>query len=120
MEWLRHAFAIDPPGPAQPGEAERVLVDRVCAEVVRRRLTAPALLLLEMSRPLNYLSAQFLHFMQPLLSALGNTADAERLARFLEQRGSMEYVTNRLEALDVQRRGTPPTPQSDRPPTPTA
>lgn len=100
MQWLRHAFAIDPPGPAQPDEAERALVDRVCAEVVRRHLATPALLFLEMSRPLNYLSAQALHFLQPFLSALGNTADAERLARFLERRGSIEYVANRLESLD--------------------
>ena len=42
MNWIRHAFALDPPGPAEPTEAERPIVDRLCREVVRRRLTVPA------------------------------------------------------------------------------
>jgi hypothetical protein len=100
MQWLRHAFAVDPPGPARPDEAERILVDRLCVDVIRRRLTAPALLFLEMSRPLNYLSAQALHALHPFLSVLGNAGDVDRLARFLERRGSIEYVSDRLEALD--------------------
>ena len=100
MHWLRHAFAVDPPGPLQPDEAERALVERLCAEVVRRRLTSPALLLLEMTRPLNYLSAQALHALQPFLSVLGKPRDIDRLARFLERRGSIEYLSDRLEALD--------------------
>ncbi len=116
MRWLRHAFAVDPPGPARPDEADRILVDRVCAEVVRRRLTAPALLLLEMSRPLNYLSAQALHALHPFLSVLGNANDVDRLARFLERRGSIEYVTDRLEALDGAGRPASLHPSDRRPP----
>jgi hypothetical protein len=119
MQWLKHAFAIDPPGPAQPDPAERILVDRICSEVVRRRLTTPALLLLEMSRPLNYVSAQVLHFLQPFLSALGSTADAERFARFLERRGSIEYIADRIEALDAEGRPQPPASSNQLPP-PTA
>src|SRR5262249_30866587 len=41
VSWLRHAFAVDPPGPAEPNELQRRLVDKVCGEVVRRRLTTP-------------------------------------------------------------------------------
>ena len=119
MQWLRHAFAIDPPGPAQPDPAERILVDKICSEVVRRRLTTPALLLLEMSRPLNYVSAQFLHFLQPFLSVLGNTADADRFARFLERRGSIEYIADRIEALDAEGRSRPSGTSTKLPP-PTA
>lgn len=53
MKWLKHAFAIDSPEVTKPGEATRILVDKLCVEIARRRLTAPALFLLEMNRPLN-------------------------------------------------------------------
>ncbi len=51
LAWLKHAFAVDPPGPAQPNEAQARIVERVCREVVSRRLTTPAMMALEMGRP---------------------------------------------------------------------
>lgn len=98
--WFRHAFAIDPPGPAEPTDRERAVVEKLCAEVARRRLVTPALLMLEMSRPLNYVSAQVLHFFQPMVGVLANTADYEAFAAFLERRGSMDYLVQRLEAFE--------------------
>jgi uracil-DNA glycosylase len=110
VNWFKHAFATDPPGPARPTDAQRLVVETLCVEVVRRRLTTPALLALEMSRPLNYLSAQLLHFFQPLLVVLGDTAAYDRFTEFLQQRGSIEYIVERLEALeasDAARAGGP-------------
>ena len=43
MQWLKGAFAVDPPGPAEPTERQLQVVDKVCREVARRRLTTPAL-----------------------------------------------------------------------------
>ena len=103
IERLRHAFAIDPPGAASPNERQRELVDRLCRLIVRRRMTMPALALLEMSRPLNYLTAQAMHFLAPMASVLFRADDFEQLAAFLEQRGSVDYLCQRLEALDRHR-----------------
>jgi hypothetical protein len=100
MKWLKHAFAVDPPEPLEPNEAQRALVDRLCREITRRRLTAPALFMLEMSRPLNYVSAQFLHFVQPILQIVTDTTGAQQLAEFLERRGSIDYVCRRLESME--------------------
>lgn len=96
--WLRHAFAIDPPGPAIPTETQFTVVDRVCREIVRRRLTTPAILLLEFSRPLNYLGAQMLHFFLPLVSTLTNSDGYREFSAYLEQRGSIDYICRHLEA----------------------
>jgi hypothetical protein len=111
--WLKHAFAVDPSGPAQPDEEQRPVVEALCAEVVRRRLTSPALIALEMSRPLNYVSAQLLHFFQPFLAAVADTAAYDHFTRFLEQRGSIEYLVERLEALDAA--SLPPSSTAGRP-----
>ena len=105
MKWLKHAFAIDSPEALEPNDAQRALVEKLCAEVVRRKLTTPALLMLEMSRPLNYVSAQFLHFIQPFASVIADAEGYRQLAQFLEQRGSIDYICKRLEAMEARNEG---------------
>jgi hypothetical protein len=109
VQWFKHAFAIDPPGPAQPTEAQRLLVDRLCEEVVRRRMGTPAQMLLEMGRPLNYVTAQLLHVLHPFVTVLADQRAYEELAAFLERRGSIEYISERLQAIEA---GTS-TPRAD-------
>jgi hypothetical protein len=102
VEWLKHAFAVDPPGPAVPSETQRALVDKLCEEIMRRRLIVPALFMLEMSRPLNYVSAQVLHFFQPLVAVITDTSGYLELTHFLEKRGAIDYVCQRLEAMEAR------------------
>jgi hypothetical protein len=102
LKWLKHAFAIDSPELINPNETQSALVEKLCAEVVRRRLTAPSLFLLEMCRPLNYVSAQFLHFLHPIATVIADTNEYENLTLFLEKRGSIDYICGRLEALEAE------------------
>ncbi len=99
LAWLKHAFAVDPPGPAQPDDAQAEIVERVCTEIVRRGLVTPAMMALEMGRPLNHLSAQVLTFFQPFIAIVGDASAYERFTSFLEQRGSIDYIAARIEAL---------------------
>ena len=94
---FRHAFAIDDPEDFEPTERERELVQKICREIVRRRMTTPALMLLEMSRPLNYLGAQALHFFKPFGSVLIDPKAWEDFAAFVEKRGSVEFVCRSIE-----------------------
>lgn len=100
FKWLKHAFAIDPPGAADPGPDLRPFIDRLCHEVVRRRLTTPALIALEMSRPLNNVGAHAMHFFSPLVWALTDADGFDRFAKYLEKRGSIEFLCQRLEELE--------------------
>lgn len=100
MEWLKRAFAIDPPGPATPTELQKAVVDRICREIIKRRLTTPALLFLESWRPMNYLSAQALHYFAPLVSVLADAQQYTAFADFLAQRGSVDYLCVRIEELE--------------------
>jgi hypothetical protein len=101
VNWLKHAFAIDSPEQIQPNETQHAWIEKFCNELVRRRLTAPALFTLEMSRPMNYISAQFLHFLQPFVTVIADKNEYENLTLFLEKRGSIEYICGRLEALEA-------------------
>jgi hypothetical protein len=102
LAWLQHAFAVDPPGPAEPTEPQREVTERLCREVVRRRMTTPALMALEMSRPLNYLGSQALVFFRPFLQAITDADGHRHLAEFLEHRGSVEYLCRHIEALEAE------------------
>lgn len=98
--WIRHAFAIEDPDAIDLSESESRLVDRICGEVARRRLTTPALLVLEMHRPFNYVSAQALHFLEPIVTAIADPEGYRAFARFLEQRGSIDYLIRRIQSLE--------------------
>jgi hypothetical protein len=105
VKWLKHAFAVDKPTTLEVNDQQRVLVDRICAEVIRRRMATPALLLLEMHRPFNYVSAQVMHFFQPMLSILTDTAGYDQFVLFLEQRGSIDYLISRIDAMELAAAG---------------
>jgi len=94
---LRHAFHVDPPGAATPDDATRDIVDRVCRSIVKRGMTTPALMALEMSRPLNFVAAQAMHIVRPAADLVLDTQSLKQFACFLEQRGSIEYFCNRLQ-----------------------
>lgn len=103
-DWLKHAFAVDGEPPLAPTPAQAALVDKLCRLVVDRGLAAGALVFLESARPLGYVSAQAMHFFAPLWGALGDPRHAQELAAFMEHRGAVEYVCQRIEALARERR----------------
>ena len=101
---IKHAFAVDPSGPAEPTEQQKPAVDWVCNQIAKRRLTLPGLIFLEMSRPLNYLGSQVMHFTSPGVWAIAPRniyGGYKDFAKFLENRGSIEYMCRRIEELEA-------------------
>ncbi len=99
----RHAFAVDPPGDAQPMPEQEEVVDAFCRWFAKRQLTTPGLVLLELSRPLNYIFSQTMHFFSPGVWAIAPEQTHEgykHLAAFLERRGSIEYLSRRIEHFE--------------------
>lgn len=102
---LKHAFAVDAPGPAEPTSQQQVPVDWLCRQVARRHLTTPGLIALEMCRPLNWIFAQGLHISQPAVWAVTPSALYEHyrdFSDFLERRGAMEHLCRRLEHFEQE------------------
>lgn len=113
LQWLKHAFAVEPPGEVEPDDEARPVVEHLCREVVRRRMSTPALLVLESSRPLNFVTAQALHFFGPMVAAVSDARGHEHLARFLEHRGSIDWMCRRIEELERDRSGGECKPSSN-------
>jgi hypothetical protein len=102
MRWLKHAFAVGAEAAAEPTDEQRAAAERFCREVVRRHLTAPALIALESLRPLNFMIAQGLHFAMPFASLILNVDGLKHFAAFLEHRGSFDYLCRRVEELEAE------------------
>ena len=94
---LRHAFAVEPAGPAEPSPEERAALDPLIAEVRRRGMVCPAVLFLESVSPLNNVGAQSLHFMQPFATAVLDPVRYAVLVKYLERRGSIAWVVKELQ-----------------------
>jgi hypothetical protein len=76
---------------------DQALLDRLAAWVTERRLETPAVLFLESVRPMSFVGAQAMHFLEPFARAVFNAADYERLARLLERRSNLELLVRAIE-----------------------
>ena len=101
---VKQAFAVDPPGPCPPTDAQREAVEWLCLQVAKRHLTTPGLIALEMCRPLNWVAAQSMHAVAPGVWAIVKQATYENyqhLARYLENRGAVDWICQRIEEMEV-------------------
>jgi hypothetical protein len=102
MRWLKDAFAVDKAEDFQPTDEQKAIVDRLCRWLVQRGMATPALMGLEISRPLNYLGSQAMHFFRPAVAALLDTRQYELFAAFLEHRASIDYLCRRIEHFEAE------------------
>ncbi len=106
-DWLRNAFAVSP-HLEPPTEDQRILLEKVSREIVKRGMTTPALAFLEMSRPMNYLGAQALHFFAPLLTSVFDTQAYEQFSKFLERRDAIDIWCEQIEEIANESTAAPP------------
>jgi len=128
---LKHAFAVDPPQTPTPAEDERAAVESVCRRMDRLpMLHMPIQIALHTCRPLNYIGAACGHIASPVVKVVTGTFGFDQsydgyqsFLKFLERRGSLEYLSDRLTELSEQRKqrrskedeATNSDPNTDRP-----
>jgi hypothetical protein len=78
-------------------EDDRALLAKLSDWLVERRLETPAILFLESVRPLSFVGAQGMYFLEPFARAIFNVKDYERLARMLERRSNLEVLVRTIE-----------------------
>lgn len=83
------------------GTEEPDVLEEVARAVVRRGLTAPAILFLESVRPLGFVASQAMLFFGPLLGWVVPRERYDALQRALESRDGVERLLLRIEALDA-------------------
>jgi hypothetical protein len=78
-------------------EADRALMAKLGAWLAQRSLETPAILFLESVRPLSFVGAQGLYFLEPFARAIFDVTEYERLARLLERRSNLELLVRAVE-----------------------
>ena len=104
--WFKHAFHVEPEDTIEPTETQKKALDTICRGIIRRGLITPAVIGVEMGRPLNYIGSQTMHFFTPLISAFVPTESWTAVAEFLEHRGSVDWIQNRIEELENETPGS--------------
>lgn len=111
---MAHAFATDQvAAPLSPQDLQ--LLQKVADAIVSRRLETPAVLLLESSEPLNFLSSQIVHGLRPFLDLVCAPAETERLAGILERRDAVARLVELIHA-QLDKRTPPGTTEKFAPP----
>ena len=73
------------------------LIEHLTEQISRWRLTMPAILLLQVTRPFSFIASQGLLLCQPLLSFVYDAPRVADYAELLADRASMDRLVTRLE-----------------------
>jgi len=85
------------------------MIEQIAMNIHRRRLETPAILFLEMHKPLSFFASQTLIVTSPLIAPIVGFGRIAAASRLLESRDNVELLVRRLEQLassnDTERKG---------------
>ena len=84
-------------------QKQREALGRLADLVSERRLSMPAIFMLEAGRPLSFVASQAMIFFEPILEAFCSPGDYRLVAEGLESRDNIEWLIQRLEAAEEAR-----------------
>lgn len=84
-------------------EETQQFIDDVTTAVIKRKLEAPAVLFLEMHKPLNYIASQGLIVAMPFLGPIIGHDRMAKFSRFLQNRDNVERLIQRIEDMSEER-----------------
>lgn len=88
------------------------MIDKIATNIHRRGLETPAILFLEMHKPLSFFASQTLIVTSPLIAPIVGFDRVTSASRLLESRANVELLIQRLEELaetrQTERKGETP------------
>lgn len=96
-------------GEPLPDEERDKLIEQIAQNIHRRGLETPAILFLEMHKPLSFFVSQTLIVTTPLIAPVVGFDRMAAASRLLESRDNVELLIERLEELAAQRSSSPAT-----------
>ncbi len=77
------------------------MVDKIAGKIVERRLSVPAVLFLEVMKPISFFGAQTLNFFGPIIESFLKAGNRYYdFTEFLEKRENVERILRRVEELE--------------------
>jgi len=91
---------------------EQEMIDKIAGKIVSRRLSVPAVLFMEVLKPLSFFGAQTLNFFGPIIESLMKQDNRYYdFTEFIEKRENIERILQRIEELENE---LPPKPRKRR------
>ena len=84
-------------------EQRDAILERIAQGIVRRGMAAPAVLFLELNKPLSFVASQSLVVLTPFLAPFVGVENVHRYSRLLEKRENVERLIDRIEQLEYER-----------------
>jgi hypothetical protein len=88
--------------PLSDDEAREV-IDEIASVIVKRRLETPAVLFLEMNKPLSTIAGQGMIVAMPFLGTIFGPTRMARYSRFLQTRENVERLIQRIEEMTEEK-----------------
>jgi len=86
-------------------DQSELLLEQMSQQICRWGLTLPAIVFLQVTRPLSFIASQTLLLCQPLISAFYDAPQIAGYADLLADRANVDRLVARLEEDSLARRG---------------
>jgi len=84
-------------------DAERIL-KKLATEIVNRRLTVPAIFLLESCNPLSFIGGQAMIALEPFIHAIFDLPDYRKFALLIERRENVQRLITMIEIANQEQK----------------
>ncbi|MDP2807369.1 MAG: hypothetical protein Q8O74_04430 [bacterium] len=97
---MRDSIYID--GQMPSPERQKELLAKIAGQIVKRKLTTPAILFFESVKPLSFVGSQALVFLQPIVQAFLNRKEYDEIVLMMEERENVEKLLLEIENQEAQ------------------
>lgn len=94
-------------GELSPEDRDK-LIEELARKIVGKGLETPAIMFLEMHKPVAFLAGQSLMVASPFLAPLFGIEGVNRYSRLLSEEGSVELLIRRIEDISAEKRAPKP------------
>ncbi len=81
-------------------EEQKELIDKLAKKVIQVRMGVPAILFLEMHKPLSFVGSQLMVFFSPIVNTIFNRKEYDQFAEIVEHRDNVEYLMVQIERYE--------------------
>jgi hypothetical protein len=97
---MRDSIYID--GQMPSPERQKELLAKIADQIVKRKLTTPAILFFESVKPLSFVGSQALVFLQPIIQAFLNRREYDEIVLMMEERENVEKLLLEIENQEAR------------------
>jgi len=97
---MRDSIYID--GQMPSPERQKELLAKIADQIVKRKMTTPAILFFESVKPLSFVGSQALVFLQPIIQAFLNRREYDEIVLMMEDRENVEKLLLEIENQEAQ------------------